>query len=577
MFLLQQLIEKGIIKKEEANSLNSKIKESNKKEEEIILDSKLVSEEVLFTIKSEIFKIPIIKEIATDKIILSVLESIPEETAKHYQMVPLSKKNNFLEIGMLYPEDLKAQEALKFLAQQDKFNYKIFLITPTIFSKILKQYRTLKKEVGLALEELEEGLEKQQEIKSNKNIDDFQKIAEEAPITKIVAVILRHAVDGLASDIHIEPTRKELRVRFRLLGDLHSSIRLPLRVHPAVVARIKIISNLRIDESRMPQDGRFSVVINEKFIDFRVSTFPTSLGEKVAIRVLNPDSELKTFEELGLTGKNLELIKEAVLKPHGLILVTGPTGSGKTTTLYTVLQLLNKEDVNIITLEDPVEYFIEGVNQSQIKSEIGYTFSAGLRYVLRQDPDILMIGEIRDEETANLVTHAALTGHIVLSTVHTNNAVGAIPRLVDLGIKPYLIPPSLNLVIAQRLVRRLCDNCKKEIEPNPKIKKILLRAVSSLPEHIKNNLKIREPLTIFTQQKCPKCEQTGFSTRIGLFEILSMTKELSEIILKEPSETKVFEESKNQGMITMYQDGILKVLTGITTIEEVLSVTEETI
>ena len=574
MTLLQQLVEKGILNKEKAISLDLQIRQSGEKEEEVILKLGIVSEEKLFTLKSEFLKIPI-KEVIIDKIVLSNLELIPEEIAKHYQMVPLFKEGDLLEIGMPYPEDLKAQEALKFLARKNQFSYKIFLITPTNFDKVLKQYRAPKKEVGRALEELEEGIEKEEARVKPKTAAEYERIAEEAPITKMVAVILRHAVEGLASDIHIEPTRRDLRVRFRLLGDLHSSIHLPLKVHPAVIARIKILSNLRIDESRMPQDGRFSIVLDNKFIDFRVSTFPTAMGEKTAIRVLNPDSQLKTFEELGLGGRNLEVIKQAVVKPHGLILVTGPTGSGKTTTLYTVLQSLNKEEVNIITLEDPVEYFIEGVNQSQIRPEIGYDFPVGLRYTLRQDPDILMVGEIRDEATANLAIHAALTGHIVLSTVHTNSAVGTIPRLVDLEIKPYLIPPSLSLVIAQRLIRKLCDRCKKEAEPNLGIKEIFLRTIASFPEYIKKDLKIKEPFTVFAPQGCPHCGQTGFSARIAVFEILSMTKQLAEIILKEPSEAKVNEEAERQGMITMFQDGVLKALAGITTIEEVLKVAEE--
>lgn len=571
--LIQHLTEKGILEKKKAALLKLEIKKSGKREEEIILDSGIVSEEVLFAMKSELLKIPI-KEVLIEKILLSVLESIPEETAKYYQMVPIFKENNFLEVGMPYPDDLKAQEALKFLAQQNKFNYKIFLITPSTLDQILKQYRTLKKEVTRALEELEQGLEEEEKKVRPRSAAEFEQMAEEAPITKIVAVILRHAVEGLASDIHIEPTRQELRVRFRLLGMLHSSIHLPLKVHPAVIARIKIISNLKIDESRIPQDGRFSVNIDERFIDFRVSTFPTALGEKVAIRVLNPEAQLKTFEELGLGGRNLEVIKAEAAKPHGLILATGPTGSGKTTTLYTLLQSLNEESVNIMTLEDPVEYFIEGVNQSQVRPEIGYDFSVGLRYTLRQDPDILMVGEIRDESTAALVIHAALTGHIVLSTVHTNNAVGAIPRLIDLGIKPYLIPSSLSLIIAQRLIRRLCDRCKKEVESDPKTKEMLLRGIATLPENLKKELKVNAAETIFIPQGCPKCENSGFTTRIGIFEILLMTRELAEIILTEPSEKKIYEEANRQGMITMYQDGLLKTLAGLTTLEEVLRVAE---
>ena len=574
MILLKELVKKGILKEEKANSLRDEIKESGRREEEIILKSKIISEEALFSLKSKILKIPI-TEVETKNILLSVLRLIPEETIKHYQIIFLSKKGNFLKVGMPYPEDLKAQEALKFLAQKNGFNYKIYIILPSVFNSILKQYRNLKDEVDLALEELEEGLEQKETKERLEDQARFEKIAGEAPITKIVAVILKHAIEGLASDIHIEPTREELRVRFRLLGVLHSSIRLPLKVHLAVVARIKVLSNLKIDESRMPQDGRFSVTVNKKLIDFRVSTFPTTLGEKVAIRVLDPEVEMTSLEALGLEGRNLKVIKSQIKKPNGLILLTGPTGSGKSTTLYMLLKLLNKEEINIITLEDPVEYFIEGINQSQIKPEIGYGFPEGLRYVLRQDPDIIMVGEIRDELTANLVTHAALTGHVVLSTVHTINAMGVIPRLIDLGIKPYLISPSLNLIIAQRLVKKLCDKCKKEIEPDEAIKEIILRAIKSLPESTKKDLEISEPLTIFSPVGCLECEQSGFSTRIGLFEILLMTKQLSKIILETPSKEEISKEAQRQGMITIYQDGILKALKGVTTIEEVFRASDE--
>jgi len=278
---------------------------------------------------------------------------------------------------------------------------------------------------------------------------------------------------------------------------------------------------------------------------------------------------------LGLEKRNLEIVKAAIAKPYGLVLATGPTGCGKTTTLYAILQLLNKEDVNIVTIEDPVEYYIEGLNQSQVRPEIGYDFPIGLRHILRQDPDIMMVGEIRDEETASLVIHSTLTGHIVLSTLHTSNAAGVIPRLVDMGIRPYLLLPTLRVALAQRLVRRLCDNCKKKIKPKAEIKDIILKEMENLPPNYKKDIQIVKPLTIFTSQGCPKCNNSGFSGRIALFEILSMTDELADIILKEPSEAKILEEAKRQGMITMKQDGILKVLNGITTIDEVLRVAEE--
>jgi len=571
MSLIQILLKQGILDKEKATSLEFEIKEKGLPEEEVILGRKICSENFLFNLKSENLKINF-KKVTSEEVPLEILELIPEETAKYYKMIPLAKKENILQIGMVYPEDLKVQEALKFLARQGKFNYEVFLITPSDFNELLKRYRTLKGEVGMALEELKTELKVERVPKTTA---ELERLAEEAPITKIVAVILRHAVDGGASDIHIEPTREKLRVRFRLLGILHSSIILPIRIHPAVISRIKILSDLKIDETRIPQDGRFSTKINDKDIDFRVSTFPTTLGEKVAIRVLDPTTGLKKFEELGLGSRNFEAVKRAIEKPFGLILTTGPTGCGKTTTLYAFLQILNKEGVNIITLEDPVEYFIEGINQSQIRPEIGYDFARGLRHVVRQDPNIIMVGEIRDEETAALATHAALTGHIVLSTIHTNNALGAIPRLIDLGVRPYLIPPTLSCVTAQRLVSRLCDNCKAEIKPKKEIAEIILKEVENLPPQIKKGITIKKPFKIFQAVGCNKCNREGFSGRIALFEVLEMTDTLADLTLKIPSIELLAGEAKRQGMVTMKQDGILKVLDGITTIEQVLRVAEE--
>jgi len=569
--LIQQLLKKGLIDKEQAVSLEFEVKERRKKETELLIEKNVVAEDFLFSLRSENLKIPL-KKVETEEVPLETLELIPEETIRYYRMIPLFKKGNFLEVGMIYPEDLKAQEALKFLAHQGKFNYQVFLITFTTFNELLKQYRTLRREVGRALEELKIELK---EEKAPKTAEEFERLAEEAPITKIVAVMLKHAVDGEASDIHVEPGRDKTRVRFRLLGKLHSSILLPTRVHPAVIARIKILSNLKIDETRIPQDGRFSTKIDDRDIDFRVSTFPTALGEKVAIRILDPTVGLRKFEELGLEKRNFEVVKKAIQRPYGLILATGPTGCGKSTTLYALLQILNKEGVNIVTLEDPVEYLVGGINQSQVRPEINYDFARGLRHVLRQDPDIVMVGEIRDEETAFLVSHAALTGHIVLSTLHTNDALGGIPRLIDLGIRPYLIPPALNCIIAQRLVRKLCEFCRKEVRAKKEISDLILKEIENLPLGTKKGVKIKKPLTIFEASGCKKCNKEGFSGRIAVFEIFEMTEQLSEIILKEPSIVNLQQEARRQGMITMFQDGILKALNGTTTIEEVLRVAEE--
>lgn len=576
MGVIKKLLEKKIIDKEKAAALEFEIKALGKKEEEIILEKQILSEDELFKLKSEDLKIPL-REVIPEEVSLRVLEKIPEETAKHYKMIGISEKANVLEVGMVYPEDLSAREALNFLSRQQKFSVKIFLIKPSTFEALLKQIKTFKKEVTIAISELEKEITAERPEERPKTAEEIAKIAEEAPISKVVAVMLRHAVDGRASDIHIEPGKEKLRVRFRALGELYSSLLLPMRIHPAIVARIKILANLKLDESRIPQDGRFSAKIEDRDIDFRVSTFPTTLGEKVAIRVLDPRVGLKKIEELGITGRNFEVIKREIERPWGLILATGPTGSGKTTTLYALLQILNREGVNIVTLEDPVEYFIEGINQSQIRPELGYDFATGLRSILRQDPDIIMVGEIRDEESAGLVIHAALTGHIVLSTLHTTNAIGVIPRLIDMGVKPYLIPPTLRIALAQRLVRRLCDNCKKKVKAKKEVVDLILKEVDEMPESFKKEVeaKIKKPVYVFEAIGCPKCNKTGFSGRIAVFEVLAMTERLADIILKEPTELNLREEAKRQGMITMMQDGILKVLDGITTIEEVIRVAEE--
>ena len=572
MDLVQQLVKKGVINKNKATVLEYEIKTSNKRPEEVILEKRIVTEDFLLGLKGEVLKIPL-KAVSPEEVQLKALETIPEESAKYYKMLPLAKEGNRLEVGMVYPEDLKAREALEFLARQNKFSYQIFLISLSNFNELLTKYRSLKKEVKRALEELETELEK--EKRPGVQAIEVERIAEEAPISKIVAVILRHAVDGKASDIHIEPSRDKLRVRFRLDGVLHPSIFLPMRILPAIVARIKILSNLKIDETRIPQDGRFSARIEGRLIDFRVSTFPTILGEKAVMRILDPGERKIDFKELGITGRNLEAIKRGLDKSYGMILSTGPTGSGKTTTLYSVLSLFNDEKVNIMTLEDPVEYFIEGVNQSQIKPEIGYSFGSGLRYMLRQDPDIIMVGEIRDEETASLAIHAALTGHILLSTLHTSNTLGVIPRLIDMGIEPFLLPSTLSLAIAQRLLRKLCPYCKKKVKANKEARKKIIDEIEKIPSVVKKEIKIEKVLYIYEPVGCKRCNNLGYAGRIGIFEILEMTENLEEIILKEPSESTIKEEAKRQGMITMKQDGMLKVLEGVTSLEEVLRVAEE--
>lgn len=572
--LTDQLLKEKLINQPQVEAIEAELKQTNQKTEEELLIAAGISEEAVFSAKARLLNIDLVKA-PPEEISLEILETIPEETAKFYFTIPLGKKKNDILLGMVYPENLKAQEALKFLARKNNFSYQVVLITPTVFSAILKKYHDLKKEVGTALEEFKE--EESSETKTRQPQKEEEIIVGEAPIAKIVNVIIRNAIEGEASDIHIEPERKKLRVRFRVMGELYSSLFLPLDIAPAIVARIKILANLKIDENRIPQDGRFSMKFDEKSIDFRVSTLPTTGGEKVVMRILDPEVGLKTFAELGLDGRNMQLMRKAIDEPFGLVLVTGPTGSGKSTTLNAVLQEVNSEKVNIISLEDPVEYFVDGVNQSQVRPEIGFDFANGLRSILRQDPDIIMVGEIRDDETAMLTIHSALTGHLVFSTLHTNDALGVIPRLIDLHVQNYLIPPTLTLALAQRLVRRLCPRCKKNVPAEGMLYKKIIAEYENFPPEVKKNFKLPDPLMIWEPVGCPYCKRQGYNGRIGIFETMEMTPQLAELVLTDLSETKLNEEAKRQGMISMRQDGIIKVINGLTTIEEVLKATEEDI
>ncbi len=572
--ILQELYGQGVITEQRRNELASRIETSGKSEEEVILENKIVPETALFEMKSKLINVPL-KKLDQKDIPMEILEMMSGAAAMNYKMVPLFRKDNTVGIGMVYPEDITSQNALRFLSSKDNFNSEIYLITFTDLNNILKQYKTLEIETKKALEELGEDKKNTLEVLGPDSSALTSRINEDAPVIKMVLVILRHAIEGNASDIHIEPNREKLNIRFRQDGILHLSLFLPKSVHASIVSRVKILSNLKIDENRIPQDGRFSAKINEKDIDFRVATFPTLYGEKVEIRVLDPKEGLKSFDKMGFSKRNMEVIEKALKMPYGLILSSGPTGSGKTTTLYGLIRILNKETVNIVTIEDPVEYSIDGVNQSQIKSEIGYSFAEGLRQILRQDPNVIMVGEIRDEETASLVTNAALTGHVVLSTLHTNSAVGVIPRLIDMGVRPFLIPSTLRVVISQRLIRTLCQKCRKKVAPSEKIKKYIMDIYETLPADVKKEMPIQEPLSIYEAKGCQVCNFKGYKGRAGLFEVLSMTEELIDIILKNPAESAILKAAQNAGMLTMSQEGVLKVLEGETTVDELARVTQE--
>jgi type IV pilus assembly protein PilB len=572
--LLRVLLEEGRLNESQVEELLQNLPPTLAELEQLLKDRKWVRESDLLKAKSLILNAPY-RELAGIKVSAEVLRLVPEETAVRYRMIPLAKNGSELEVGMVDPGDVQAREALKFVAVKERLTPKIFLIAEHDFNEVLRQYRSLGKEVSQALQELEAELEEEKVKEIAEEGAELPELGAEAPITKVVAVIIRHAVEGQASDIHIEPLEDRTRVRFRVDGVLHSSIYLPQKIHQAIIARIKILSNLKIDETRVPQDGRFETGIKNKKIDFRVSALPTSFGEKIVLRILDPTGGVGQFEDLGLVGRNLEVYKEAIREPYGLVLITGPTGSGKSTTLYTTLSSVNSEELNIITLEDPIEYYIEGVNQSQVRPEIEYTFASGLRSILRQDPDIIMVGEIRDRETAGLATHAALTGHLVFSTLHTNNAIGIIPRLLNMGIENYLLPPTLAAGVAQRLVRRLCPDCKAAEEPPPGVRKIIDEALAGVSPEERKKYGIAEPYQIYKGKGCALCGNKGTKGRVAIYEVFKMTPELEAIVLEDQvSESKLENALAAQGMISMKQDGIMKVLQGLVSMEEVLNSVE---
>ncbi len=578
--IVEFLISEGIISHEQAENIISESKEAGKDIFNVILDKKLAGEEELAKAKADFLGVPYIN-LEEETISGEALDEIPEESAAYYGFIPFEKKGKSVKVAMANPGDIEAQEALKFISEKHNLKTEVYLVSKSVFNFLIKQYRTVGSELETALEGVDEGIKLKEAGRAGaEKEDDAEKFFKEAPISKIVDIILKHAIEGRASDIHIEPLEKESRVRYRLDGVLHTSLVLPLKVHPAVVSRIKILANLKIDENRKPQDGRFHFLSPEKEsrgkgVDLRISTFPVSNGEKVVMRILDTSSGVKTLEELGVLGRNLEVLEENIKKAFGMILVTGPTGSGKSTTLYAILNIINQEGVNIITLEDPIEYRLAGVNQSQVNAEIGFTFASGLRSILRQDPDVIMVGEIRDQETAELATHAALTGHLVLSTLHTNDAIGVVPRLIDMGIEPFLISSSLNIIIAQRLVRRICEDCKEEFKAAPGMEKMILEELEDIPAGQKEKLNLNPPLRLFKGKGCKHCGQKGLSGRISICEALEVNSRLEKIISEKPSEDLIKKEAKEQGMITMRQDGIIKALNGLTTMEEVLKASEE--
>ena len=577
--LLSLLSSKGVLNENKKEEVNLILKEGKKGLDTILVEKNIISEEELTKIKAEFYNLPYQAPLS-EEIEDEVLKFLPEEVAKTYKIICFQKQDDILKIALVEP-NLKAMEAVSFLVAGEKKRVEYFLVSNSTWQKAFKQYQKIEEEISSALE-----------IRAKEEGDDLVTVRSEsedlstedinsAPVSRIVSVIIRHAVEARASDIHIEPYAKESRVRYRIDGILHSSLALPKSIHNAVISRVKVLAKLKLDETRIPQDGRIRLIVNNREVDFRISTLPLVNSEKVVMRILDTAKGAPSLEELGFNKLALRRIREGIKKTSGIFLVTGPTGSGKTTTLYSLLTILNQDGVNISTLEDPIEYEIKGINQSQVRPKVGFSFASGLRSLLRQDPDIIMVGEIRDEETAELSIHASLTGHLVLSTLHTNDALGAIFRLLDMKIERFLLSSTLKTVIAQRLARRLCEHCKKEVQLSADAIEEIKENLTGLSTKVledelplaKTPEEVLEKYKIYQAVGCPKCDNTGYANRIAISEVVEVNDKIKEIINQDENlDLEVIK--KHEEFVSIKQDGTIKVLQGLTTYEEVLRVIE---
>lgn len=593
-----------------------------------VLKRKLISEQNLLKLYAKNIDVPY-ADLHGVKIPHDILTKIPERIARKYQAVLFGKSGGMFRLAMADPEDFQAAD---FIIKQIGQNIKIYVASVSDIMTAIDQYKgNISSEITKAIKDSGTDEEVTQEVSA-------KDIAEDAPIAKTVNIILEYAIKARASDVHIEPRENIVQVRFRVDGLLRETMTLPKAILPAVVSRIKILSNLKIDEHRMPQDGRFKFSVGSRTVALRISTLPVMDGEKVAVRILDESARALTLEELGFDGEALERINRGMHKPHGMVLVTGPTGAGKSTTLYSVLSVLNTPGVNISTVEDPVEYRVSGVNQTQVNPKAGMTFASGLRALLRQDPNVIMVGEIRDSETADLAVQAALTGHVVLSTLHTNNAATTLPRLLDMNIEPFLIASTVNTVIGQRLVRRLCPSCKipyipegdvledlkrdfdiaaalkhtkvvapvnNEPKPTTKAAKApeptasILEKIAADPNIIRHPragtkaankvpaeaakasknparaLKSGEFALYHAGDGCDKCDHSGYSGRLGIYEVLEVDEPIQKLIISHATSEEIQTQAIKENMLTMQQDGFLKAIQGLTTVEEILRVTRE--
>lgn len=568
------LLDANLVTEEHFDAAQKKAEKTNQKVGDVLVSEGLISQEELIKLEAYILGIPFVnleKEVVSPE----ALKIIPEPIARSHNIVAFRKQGNDLEVAMLDPEDLRT---IEFIKKTTPLRILPRLTNSASIKNVIRQYqRTLEAEFGEFIKKEAEGIKviKEEEVIEEK--EELKKVAEELPVVRIVDTLLKHAVLQRASDIHIEPTEKEVVVRYRIDGILHDAMTLPKLVASGIVARVKVLSNLKLDEHRLPQDGRFKVETEEYKYSIRVSILPVFDGEKIVMRLLPETAKAFTLEELGLRGGALEIIQDNLRKPVGMLLVTGPTGCGKTTTLYSMMEILNSPGVNISTVEDPIEYRMPRINQTQVNPKIGLTFASGLRSLVRQDPNIIMVGEIRDDETAGLAINAALTGHLVLSTLHTTDAAGSIPRLIDMKAEPFLISSTLNCILAQRLVRRLCPEKEKYALKDSEIKNLgkycdLDRILKILKEE--KIIKPRDDFkdVVFYRPKPSRGCPEGYRGRLGIYEVLSVTETIKELIVKRAASAQIQAQAQKEGMRLMVEDGFIKAAQGITSIEEVLRV-----
>lgn len=559
MNFLEALVKRGIINRYQIDQILELTKKENKSPEKILSELGISDEDILMA-KSEFTETPM-KVVDYSAVPTDVVKLIPEETAKLYKIAAFHKTDDgVLEVGMLEPQSLEARNVLQFITAETGMPYKIFVLTEHGYEKIMEKYSGLSGEVVDVLDEYSDVQNLDLTEIETKNTQPDEKITEDAPVTKMVSAIIKHAVQDGASDIHIDHGGDIVRVRYRIDGELKTYLEIPKKIHSAVIARVKIMTKtMKLDERRRPQDGRFQAIIDGRKISFRVSILPTFYGEKAVIRILDSEKGIKKLDSLGLDPVQEKMMREAIARPHGLILITGPTGSGKTTTLYSMMGEVDRDRKNVVSLEDPIEYQFPGVNQSQVHADIGYTFAAGLRSIVRQDPDVIMVGEIRDAETANLAIQAALTGHLVFATLHTNSSFGIIPRLVEMGVDPYLIAPTLILGIAQRLLRRIAPDAATPIENRASIEEMMTKQFADLPEEFKKDIDFTKDLyDVVPTKENP----SGMKGRVAVLEMFKVDKEIENIILKDPTEENIYQAARRKGMLTLKDVAILKGLEG---------------